>query len=154
MMNARPSSQSGMTLVEIMVVLFIIGLTAGLVVMTLPARESPERAAAAGIYEALSTAQDQAILTGQPTGLRFDGRSYTIQGWRDGRWIPVKSGSIDGRLQVILPDDVAKPVSEGWPNIVFDPTGLSNGAAISLRGRDARVQVTVSSAWEVLLETF
>ncbi|MBR9836024.1 MAG: prepilin-type N-terminal cleavage/methylation domain-containing protein, partial [Alphaproteobacteria bacterium] len=45
-MRARPdiSSQSGMTLIEVMMVVFIIGLATGLVVLTIPPRPTPEQA--------------------------------------------------------------------------------------------------------------
>ena len=50
-----------MTLVEVLMVVFIVGLTAGIVTLTIPQRPTQEQASAQAFATVLRDAQDQAI---------------------------------------------------------------------------------------------
>ena len=78
----RHITQAGMTLVEVMAVLFIVGLTAGIVTLTLPENPSDEEASAQAFARVLTDAQDRAIMTGQPVGLNLTERGYMLVQWR------------------------------------------------------------------------
>ena len=142
-----------MTLIEVMVVVFIIGLTAGLVVMTLPDRATPERAAAQTLAVTLSQAQDRAIMSGQPVGLIMSERGYMLAAWTAGRWEPLRGGeSVPRSVRLDLTRDTRNPPPDGWPDLVFDPTGVTDGAAFRLRGKQEQFQITLATSGEVQVE--
>ncbi|MEO1662132.1 MAG: GspH/FimT family pseudopilin [Pseudomonadota bacterium] len=147
----RHIQQAGMTLVEVMAVLFIVGLTAGIVTLTLPKNPSEEEASAQAFARVLSDAQDRAIMAGQPVGLNLTERGYMLVQWRQDFWRPV------GR-PVILPTRMGIEVQterpdgpENWPEIVFDPTGIVQPAEFQLRARGVRIDISLTEAGEVIL---
>ena len=80
-MYNRPSNRSserGMTIVEVLMVVFIIGLAAGIVTLTIPQRPTEEQAGAQAFARVLREAQDQAILSGQPLGLKLSENGYAL----------------------------------------------------------------------------
>lgn len=143
-----------MTLIEVMMVVFIIGLATGLVVLTLPPRATPEEAAAKTFSSVLTRAQDQAILSGQPVGLLLGEEGYSLLAWRGEQWDRVRGGAELARGLTLQIDDRREQVlADGWPDLVFDPTGVSDGAMFQLRGRKARIDITLLASGEVQLET-
>ena len=146
----RHIQQAGMTLVEVMAVLFIVGLTAGIVTLTLPENPSDEEASAQAFARVLTDAQDRAIMTGQPVGLNLTERGYMLVQWRQDGWRPVGRPVIlparmDIALQTELPD---RP--DNWPEVVFDPTGIVQPAAFQLRARGVRLDLSLTEAGEVI----
>jgi len=143
-----------MTLIEVMMVVFIIGLATGLVVLTLPPNPTPEQSDARVFAQNLSTAQDQAILSGQPVGLFLHRDGYTLQSWRAGRWEPVNGGANLSRgTQLDFRGGEREAPPEGWPHYIFDPTGVSLGADFQVRGRSERIDIVVNTNGEVQVET-
>ena len=116
-------------------VVFIIGLATGLVVLTIPPRPTPEQATAQAFAAAISQAQDEAIMTGQPIGLMMVDNGYSLAQYRSGRWQagPKTRFKRGLRIDQLRVSDDAPP--EGWPDLVFDPTGVSQPADFRLRGR-------------------
>ncbi len=147
----RHNSQRGMTLVEVMTVLFIIGLTAGIVTLTLPERPTNEQASAQAFATVLRNGQDQAIFAGQPVGLKLSDRGYALVKWSRDGWRP------QGRPQV-LPRSMNLAVMteleqhpDGWPELVFDPTGIVRPTEFQLRARGVRIDISLVETGEVRL---
>jgi type II secretion system protein H len=140
-----------MTLVEVMTVLFIIGLTAGLVTLTLPERPTEEQASAQAFARVLRDAQDQAIMAGQPVGLRLSDQGYTLVQWRRDFWRPQRGAVVLPRGMDIAVQTEAPERPEGWPDIVFDPTGIIQPAEFQLRARGVRIDITLAETGEVRL---
>lgn len=140
-----------MTLVEVMTVLFIIGLTAGLVTLTLPNRPTAEQASAQAFARVLREAQDQAIMAGQPVGLKLNDQGYALVQWRRDFWRPQRGAVILPRGMDIdfQTEEQARP--EGWPEIVFDPTGIVQPVEFQLRARGVRIDITLVESGEVRL---
>ena len=139
------SRQAGMTLVEVMLVIFIVGLVAGVAVTTLPERESREEAAVRELGETLRGIQDQAILTGDVLALRAAKGEITLMRWDGFEW-----QSVDKRL-IDLPQAVDVELSRSGERrpparrrdeatmLVFDPLGVTEPVDITLTaGRFAR----------------
>lgn len=148
------TSERGMTIVEVLMVVFIIGLTAGIVTLTIPQRPTEEQAGAQAFARVLREAQDQAILSGQPIGLRLNERGYTLVQWRLERWLPYGAPTVLPRqFDIVQQEDPAaittKP--ENWPDLVFDPTGIVEMAEFQLRGRGIRIDVNLVETGEVIL---
>lgn len=151
-------SQRGMTLIEIMVVVFIIGLSAGVVVMTLPPPKSGAAQAAERFSSTLTLAQERAIMTGFPVGLHFTETGYTVLSWTQGRWRPDRRPTVlDRGLEIDIRSELAWPTGqqppEDWPHIVFDPTGVNSALDFRIRGRAERIDIVVTETGEVQLDT-
>ena len=69
-----------MTLVEVMAVLFIVGLTAGIVTLTLPDNPTAEEASAQAFARVLSDAQDRAIMAEGIARAFFPQRGCNLKG--------------------------------------------------------------------------
>lgn len=140
-----------MTLVEVMTVLFIVGLTAGIVTLTLPQRPTEEQASAQAFARVLREAQDHAIIAGQPVGLRLTERGYGLVQWRQDGWRPAGAPEFFPRNLEISPAQETGTVPDGWPDLVFDPTGIVTPAAFQLRSRGVRIEITLDETGEVQL---
>ncbi|MGL4269264.1 MAG: type II secretion system minor pseudopilin GspH, partial [Plesiomonas sp.] len=81
----------GFTLLELMLVVFLIGLTAGGVLMTLPPTdaEQPARDAAEQLLAQIRQVQDEALLSGQMYGLYLAPTGYQFLRLDTGRWQPL-----------------------------------------------------------------
>ncbi len=147
----RHFAQRGMTLVEVMTVLFIVGLTAGIVTLTLPQRPTEEQASAQAFATLLRDAQDQAIFAGQPLGLQLTDRGYSLVQWRQDRWRPQGRPEIlPGAMEILLETE-ARARPDGWPELVFDPTGIVQPAEFQLRARGVRIDISLLENGEVVL---
>ena len=140
-----------MTLVEVMAVLFIVGLTAGLVTLTLPERPTAEQASAQAFARVLREAQDQAIMAGQPVGLKLEDRGYALVQWRRDFWRPQRGAVTLPRGMNIRVQTEERIGPEGWPEIVFDPTGIVQPAEFQLRARGVRIDISLMESGEVRL---
>jgi type II secretion system protein H len=140
-----------MTIVEVLMVVFIIGLTAGIVTLTIPQRPTLEQAEAQAFAKVLRDAQDQAIMTGQPVGLRLSETGYSVVQWQRERWlVRGRPEQLPPRLDIVAQEDRAER-PDGWPDLVFDPTGIVEPAVFELRGRGARIDISLNALGEVNL---
>ena len=140
-----------MTLVEVMTVLFIVGLTAGIVTLTLPQRPTEEQASAQAFATVLRDAQDQAVFAGQPLGLQLTDRGYALLRWRQDGWRPQGQPELLPRAMEISleSDQLSRP--DGWPELIFDPTGIVQPAMFQLRARGVRIDINLLESGEVVL---
>lgn len=135
MPRRHPHSESGISLIEVMVVVFIVGLAASLVALTLPDRASAEEKAAQVFAQTLQTAQDQAIMSGEPIGVSITDNGYTLQAWRRGQWRAVRGGDTFARgIDIQRRVERNETEIEDWPSLVLDPTGVTDGAIFDLSG--------------------
>lgn len=143
------SGERGMTIIEVLMVVFIIGLAAGIVVLTIPQRPTQEQAAAQAFAKLVRDAQDQAILTGQPVGLDVSNTSFRLVQWRRNQWLPyTRPQLLPNRLEIEQRTEQPDQ-PEGWPELVFDPTGIVQPAEFRLRGRGERIDIVLNERGEV-----
>lgn len=149
---AHPAQEGGFTLVEVLMVVFIIGLSAGLVVLTLPSRDSAQLTAAKSFVQDIQRVQDVAVLSGRPTGIRLSERGYDIVEWRNEVWSTSAGGrTFPASTRIEIRDDlVARP--DDWPQLVFDPTTVNTAMSFRIRGRSERIDILVDEAGEVQIE--
>lgn len=152
-LNRQPvfANQSGMTLVEVMAVLFIIGLTAGMVTLTLPQRPTPEQASAQAFAKALRDGQEHAIIVGQPVGVRLLENGYAMMRWRQDDWRPQGRPTFLPSRMTLSHEAEETDRPGNWPEIVFDPTGVVEPLAFQLRSRGVRIDIFVDENGEVQL---
>ena len=145
------ASERGMTIVEVLMVVFIIGLTAGIVTLTIPQRPTEEQASAQAFARVLQEAQDQAILSGQPVGLKLTEDGYMLMQWRREAWRRQgRAAAMPSSLDIILQTELP-PRPETWPELVFDPTGVVELADFQLRGRGIRIDISLDETGSVSL---
>lgn len=142
----------GMTLVEVLAVLFIVGLMTGLAVLTVPRSAPPERQFATLLVETISTASDRAILMGSPVVVHVDNNEITLDDWQDGQWneVPQFSAKLSGRF---VTQQIEPSLDEKSRNkLVCDPTGIVTQAVYRITGRQERWDVLVDEDGGVRLE--
>lgn len=173
-MRARPrpapltrawSGEAGYTLVEILAAMFIIGLAAGLVVLSLPPPGDRVELEALAFAERLRVAADEAVVTGRTVGADIDASGYRFRERRAGEWSPVSDhralrprewpqaaaveaarlGGVSdrGRLADLQTQPAAPPL------VSFDPTGAATPAQIRISLDAADYVVSVDAAGAV-----
>ena len=115
----KRSAQVGLSLIEMLVVLVIMGLVTGLVVLTAPSRTPPATTAAERLRGELTALRMRAITEGTPIGISAPGGIIRAHQYRNGAWSPgtplprLDQVHTDIELgeQFILPEDTrAAPV--------------------------------------------
>lgn len=83
-------SDAGVTLIEVMVVLVLVGIMAGTVGLSLGSVDRGMTAAteATLLTARLNRATDEIVLTGLPMAFIWDETGYRFEVWADGNWIP------------------------------------------------------------------
>ncbi|MEO1642402.1 MAG: GspH/FimT family pseudopilin [Pseudomonadota bacterium] len=146
-------SELGMTLVEMMAVVFIIGLATSLVVVTMPERADPAERAADAFTRDVRQVADRAILTGRVQGLDIHDDGYTAVQLRQGDWVeqPRAKARVSNKALDLRVRGLAE-VAEGVPELVFDPTGVNDPVEVEMRMGRARYVLTVAADGEVTRE--
>lgn len=168
--SARHRSEAGFTLVELLVVIFIIGMMSSVVVMSMPSRRTLAEKDAERLAIALRTAGRVAISSGEPIRwTRLEGENL-FERYRLGEWEAAQGQSRtfsrarkDEALQVSveLLDVQTRPHDEGedgqgrqevQPSVIFMPTGESTPALITVLGDGYDARLEVGYAGELSLD--
>lgn len=147
--------QSGLSLVEIMVTLSIIGVATSLILLTIPTRPLHQQEATR-LQETLEQTAGRSQITGQPMGLITDGKSYSAALWQNGRWRILTSYrlpsdihiQVDGALPE-LPEEDEPPI----PAVIFDPLGHTPPTDIELVRNRTVTSLTLLPDGHVSVET-
>ena len=151
-MTAAASSQSGFSLVEVLVALFILALASTAIVMAFPKRESRLDRETARLEVTIERIVDDAIASGETRGLRLTKTGYAVETWRRGQWVASRDAphSFPAAFRLSVQETGAdKPA--GWPDIIADATGMAMAPAVTLQdGSEVRtLTVTPSGAVQV-----
>lgn len=140
---------NGFTLVELMVVIFIIGLAAGAVVMNLPGDETAISDDSSKFAARLAAIRDEAILQSRGMAVWVAPSGYGFEQRVDGQWQPVGDQAM--RAQDWNPGTQAVTgETDGQTRISFDSTGLPSGPLeVTLLRGDRQTVVRVDAAGEV-----
>lgn len=151
---SKRRQQAGISLVEVLVAVFIVGLMSSLVVMTLPRAETPERAFATSLQYIIRESMDRAIIQGAPVAIDIRNNFIQVQDWKNEAWDSSQAPRLEvkGKIvsQRIEPYDPYR--DEADPDLVCDPTGLVSPAIFSVTGKSERWNVIVTAAGDVQLE--
>jgi general secretion pathway protein H len=151
--RARDPTRNGFSLVELMVVLFVMGLLASVVVLSLPdegraLRDEAERFAARTV-----AARDAAISGARPVAVVVGRAGYYFELRRDGGWqplVPERFGLVAWKAgtSASVVGGVGEAAAGGAPErqrVVFDPVGLASSEARVRLSHGSR-ELTVSVA--------
>ena len=145
-------SRNGFTLVEMMIVMAVAALLAGVVVMTVPSDPGPKHAAAR-FASRMAAARDQAVLTGRPISAWVSSTGYGFDQLRDGRWERLEQKPFEGDdwgrgMHVGL-----KRASPSRARVRVDSLGVADQAlALHLNRAGKSAGVRIATSGEVTVE--
>ena len=129
-------AESGMTLVEMLVVLAIIGVAAGATVLSIGAatRAPSVESEARRLSSRLQSVADEAMVDDRPLALTWDAKGYAFLDW-DGRgW---RSPADEGHARHRLPAGISLDMGRRTPPLLLGVDGSGVPAAIALTtGKD------------------
>jgi general secretion pathway protein H len=130
-------SETGFTLVELLVVMAIIGLMSAVVVLSMPSRATAPLAEARSLVSILDAARTGAVVNARAIRVRFGNGAPVAEQRRRSAWValPPKATGLSR-----WPTDVVTAPAE----VVFDPTGTASGTTevtLTRNGGTARVLI-------------
>lgn len=171
-MLSQASGDKGFSLIETMVVVFIVGLVASMAVIAIPQRDKPEEASGKDIVRALRMAEEASLVSGLPHGLRLSENGFEIVRLLRGQWVGLNGieegirGAFGEGVECALrpPEDASRARRDirdedtvdpllKKPEVWFDPIGQASPVEIDCEGRSGSFTValandgTVSSGW-------
>ncbi len=137
-MNGR-GPEAGFTLVEMLVVLAIVGVTVGATVIGIGAatRSPSAEAEARGLVARIQLAADDAMVTDRPLALRWDAGGYAVVAWDGQDW---RAGDGGAFARHALPAGMRLSIAAPSPTVV----GI-DGTGVPLTGRIANA----TDAWTI-----
>jgi general secretion pathway protein H len=130
----------GFTLVEMMVVIVILGLIAGVAVLALPEPGGGVRAEAERFAARASAAREAALINARATAVSVDPASYAVSESGGGEWRELARYEWEAGTR----PDLAGPA-----RIVFDPTGVSDPLELTLRRAERTALVRISADGDI-----
>jgi general secretion pathway protein H len=131
--------EQGLTLVEMLVVLAIIGVMAGAVVLAIGrAGGGGAQAEARRLATRLALAADETMVTDQPVAIDWDTRGYRFLGWNGKAWVESKTPALEPHK---LPTGLALEAAGARPlRIGGDEGGTALEAQLKARDEEWRVR--------------
>ena len=125
----------GFTLVELMIVLFIIGLVSAIVVMSMPDPRGRLVDEAERFAGHVIAARDNAVLQSRPMALALDASGYRFEERSEGAWLPQSDGPF--AFTKWRDGTVAEQMSGTDKRLIFDPVGLASSDMQVVLKRDS-----------------
>lgn len=171
--NTRARAQRGVTLVEILIVLMIAALVAGIVILNAPPGRSDARTTAEKFAAKLDLMTQEAVTTGALIGMEVSEGGFSTYRYQGGEWRPLTSlansaATFPAEFSVEVAYETAahKNESKGErraesrfseepetpkPNVTFTPTGQTTPLEVVFRARRESVRVRLNGAGRVEL---
>ena len=150
----RRSVESGITLIEVLVVLAVIGVATGATMLGLNATDRSTRAEAEAIRLArnLSLGVDEALISGTPLALMWDAGGYSFVAWSaaDGIGGPANGASLATRHDLRAPVAMALQGAATPLPVMIASSGLGPAVAFEF----ASTAANSSQSWLVAFDGF
>jgi type II secretion system protein H len=127
--------EAGLTLVEVLMVVFIIGLVTGVAVMTLPERQDPYKKALADVQDTIDAIRDRSIMTGEVLGLSIDDNRIAVVSWTGTEWQPTGRAAFNlpAHAELEIVRERADTGGADVPSvIIFNPLGVTEPVRLDL----------------------
>ena len=153
--------QAGFTLVEVLCVLALLGLTAGLVVLNLPKPAPPFRTEVQSVTTLLNLAARQSVIDGKSRGIDMTSGQLNILLY-NGEWVPDREQDftdirdiqlvVEGQ-DIDLPNREKKKEKADLPPLIyFDATGNVTPFTLSLSGREESFTLAPDPRGRIVME--
>lgn len=161
----------GFTYIELLIVVFLLGLLVSLALLSLRAPPPAERLQreAARLYARMDLAREEAVLQVRTFGLQVDADEYRFLEWRNGRWqllsddrlLPAHELPEDIRIDVRLdgievslgPADADREEEQRRPQLFFLSSGeILPGFSLRLSAAETDAEFTIAPGEEQWLQ--
>lgn len=154
---AQRRSETGMSLVEVLVALSIVAIATTVITLTLAA-PNPLTRESGHLRSVLEQTAARALVTGRPTALLVDGNSYTPAIWQGGEWRAETRAAriLPAGTAIVAATDAHSPRrsrDETRPVIIFDPLGHSAEASVDLVRGGVVTRFTLQPGGQVVMDT-
>ena len=150
----RRGADSGITLIEVLVVLAVIGVATGVTMLGLNSTDRAARAEAEATRLArnLSLGVDEAMLNGTPLALIWDAKGYSFVAWSavDAAWGPAIPNSLSRRHDLRAPVALSVPGDVATTAVLIASSGI--GPTIELEF--GATNGNSSPRWSVLFDGY
>ena len=145
--DARPS---GFTLVELMVVLAVLALTATVVILTIPGSNARVTEEADRLAVRIASLRDLAIVEGRPMALVISPSGYAFERREAAGWADLPGRGFD-RHDWPRGVRLTEPADGAPLRIAFDPVGLTSARTeLAIGDGDVTARLSVSTTGEVV----
>ena len=124
------AGESGMTLVEALVALFIMALASSMIVLTMPPRPAPVEVAIHKFADLAETARNAALVKGTWTGVMGEDERYQVVTFQEGVWVPASARPV--RIEGEIRFKEERQPDDPSPLLQFGPTGTAQEENVTL----------------------
>lgn len=155
-------AEAGFTLVELLVVIFIIGLMVSVISLRPGVGPSADERHAEDVAKALRLLSRESILSGQPTAFALSGSDYVLQRWDGDNWQSFEfdrqrlPASVPGDVQFSLGNERTDPGNEAEAGdtdlnqlVVFLPVGEATPVLLGFSSPKGSSEVRVTPGGEI-----
>ncbi len=148
-LTKRANLANGFTLVEMMVVVFLLGLASAAVILSFPVGNNVARSEAEMLAARIAAVRDEAVMQSRAVAIWTRPSGYGFELRVGDQWEPYSKGA----YQVHHLKDDMRIAPSSIARISFDQTGLPSGPAeIELIHGSGRSKVSISASGEVSVE--
>ena len=153
-MGRSIAKEAGFTLVEILCVLFLIGVTLSVVILSVPQSKSVLDEQAERLTVELNALAQDGLISGAVTAAGFSEDGYALYAFENSEWTERVSGEWQEDYRLTLTRASAKlDIPETTePIIMFQPTGLSTPFELTLSDREVQYALKAAGNGRVELE--
>lgn len=147
--------QSGFSLVEVLMTVFVLAIAASVIVVTLPKGTSPVMREAKRFEGVVSFSMRQALVGGVPVGLKVSKTGYVVTVWQGEEWqsLPDTEYHLPDNMQLAGgPEEVTENMPEDWPSVVFHPLSGTDVSFFVLRHAQNTVEIAITTDGRAILE--
>ena len=149
-MTKPRAHELGMSLIETLMALFIMGLASSMIILTMPQRPSEIEMETRKLLDLAETAKRSALVRGAWTGISANDQSFQIVTYRDDAWVPLQRKPVRISLEVDSEDNSED--DERAPLLLFGPTGTARADRITLSAGAREQMIVVEHDGTITLE--